>query len=92
MKEEAIQQPGMLTEEMKLELTMEEQQESEAENSTEPESEIDILDMLTPEQYKELMESVKESDKGNVLTLEELRKEFEEWRTNFILANPSQRE
>lgn len=85
-KVDSIKPPYPLPSEIDEELELAEVQESEAEYSTEPE--IDILDMLTPEQYQELMDSVEESKKGNDDSWDEFRKNFNEWRTKFKLANP----
>jgi hypothetical protein len=80
-KEERIKQLYELTEESNDERLLQELQELEAEYASE--SEIDILDELTPEQYRELMESVEESRKGNDASWEQFRTNFREWRTKF---------
>jgi hypothetical protein len=87
---ESIKPSYPLPSEIDDEQDLQELQESEAEYATEPE--IDILDMLTPEQYKELMDNVAESEKGNVLSWDEFEKQFNEWRTKFKLENPHLKE
>jgi hypothetical protein len=80
-KEERIKQLYELTEKSDDESLLQELQESEAEYATG--SEIDILDELTPEQYRQLMESAGRSDRGEVIPWDEFVKRFEEWRTPF---------
>ena len=84
--DESLKPSYPLPSEIDDEQGLQELQESEAEYATEPE--IDILDMLTPEQYRELMETVEESKKGNVIPWEEFKITFKEWITQFKLANP----
>lgn len=78
-KKERIKQLYELTEESNDEKLLQELQELQAEYATE--SEIDILDELTPDQYRQLMESVERADRGEVVSWEEFQKEFDEWRT-----------
>ncbi len=38
-----------------------------------------IDEELTPEQYSHIMEGIKQADAGDVITLEEFKKESEQW-------------
>lgn len=88
--EEILKPPDTLTESSAPELLIEEQQQYEVECAIDRET--DILDLLTPEQYRELMEAEKECDNGEVFSLDEFRKEFSTWRTEFKLENPHLKE
>lgn len=44
-------------------------------------SERDILDDLSPDQLRDLEESIEESERGETVPIEEFFKIFDEWRT-----------
>jgi hypothetical protein len=46
-------------------------------------SEKDILDDLSPDQLRDLEESIEESERGETTSWEEFRKNFDEWRAEY---------
>lgn len=46
-------------------------------------SERDILDDLSPDQLRELEESIEESERGETIPIEEFWKNFNEWRAEY---------
>jgi hypothetical protein len=44
-------------------------------------SERDILDDLSPDQLRDLEESIEESERGETIPIEEVFKNFDEWRS-----------
>ena len=88
-KEERKKELYALTAELDDEDLKQELHELEAEYATEPE--IDILDELTPEQYRELMEADERFERGEGIPWEQFRTSFNEWRTNYKLTHKSKK-
>jgi hypothetical protein len=88
-KEERIKELYALTAEIDDEDLKQELHELEAEYATEPE--IDILDELTPEQYRQLMQADEDMENGLGIPWEEFRTSFNQWRTQFESTHKSKK-